>query len=127
MKRDEELSKRERQVLDIVYRLREASAADVLRDVPFESNDSAIRTFLRGLERKGLLKHRVDGNRYIYAPTTSPKKASRSVLRRVVDTFFGGSRAAAMAALLDVDAEGLSDEDERRLRAILDQATKGKK
>jgi predicted transcriptional regulator len=124
---DERLSKRERQVMDVIYRLGEASAADVLREVDFQSNDSAIRTFLRNLERKQLLKHRLDGARYIYSPRMSTKRLSRSLLQRMVDTFFGGSPAAAVAALLEVKGEGLSEEEADKLRKILRDATEGKR
>lgn len=116
------LSRRERQIMDIIYRLEQATAAEVMDRLPDPPSYSAVRAMLRILEEKGHLSHIQDGPRYVYAPTVAPEQASRSALRHVMRTFFDGSPAQAMAALLDETAAELSAEELERLSSIIDQA-----
>lgn len=85
---------------------------------------SAVRTFLRILEDKKIVRHEQDGARYVYIPTVEKKRASRSALRHVLNTFFGGSVTQAIVALLDEDSRNLSQEDWRRLRVMIEDARK---
>ncbi|MGH8048914.1 MAG: BlaI/MecI/CopY family transcriptional regulator [Chthoniobacterales bacterium] len=114
------LSRRERQIMDIVYARGEVSAADVEGALPNAPSYSSVRTLLRILEEKGHLKHCMDGPRYIFSPTRSRVQESRSALRRVVRTFFGGSFANAVAAL--VDGEKLTRADLARIEKIIRDA-----
>ena len=116
------LSRRERQIMDIIYRLERASAAEVLDRLPNAPSYSAVRAMLRILEEKGHLMHTQDGPRYIYSPTVAAAEASRSALRHVLKTFFDGSPAQAMAALLDETAEEMSDDELARLSTLIEQA-----
>jgi predicted transcriptional regulator len=116
------LGARERQILDAVYRLGEASVAEVLADLPDPPSYSAVRTMIRVLEKKGLLRHRQVGTKYVYRPTRSLESASRSALAHVLQTFFGGSATDAVAAILDVSASKLTDGDLQRLEQLIDQA-----
>lgn len=117
------LSRRERQIMDIVYRRGQATAAEVLADLPDPPSYSAVRALLRVLEEKGHLRHEQQGTRYIFLPTVAREKARRSALKNVVQTFFAGSAAQAVAALLDMQTE-LSDEELDRLAQIIEQARK---
>ena len=98
-------SRRERQIMDVIFARGEATAADVHAALPEPPSYSAVRAMLRILEDKGAIKHREDGPRYIYLPTESREKASRSALKRVVQTFFDGSLADAVAALVDAKVD----------------------
>src|SRR5260221_3721616 len=115
-------SRRERQIMDIVYAHGEAAAADVHEAMPDAQSYSAVRALRRILEEKGHLKHREDGARYIYLPTEPRGKASRSALRRVVQTFFDGSLSGAVAALVDAEGGKLSAEELKRIEAIIKAA-----
>ena len=95
------LSRRERQIMDIVYELDQASVADVLERLPDPPSYSAVRAMLRLLEEKGHLTHEQQGARYVYRPTVSRERARRSALRHLVRTFFEGSTEGAVAALTD--------------------------
>lgn len=116
------LSRRERQIMDIVYARGQATAADVVAALPDPPSYSAVRALLRILEQKGHLRHQQDGPRYVFLPTVSRDKARRSALRNLVRTFFDGSPAQAAAALID-QAE-LSDGDFARLADAIDKARK---
>lgn len=116
------LSRRERQIMDIVYRLEQATASEVMERLPDPPSYSAVRAMLRILEEKGHLTHSQDGPRYVYAPTVAPEQASRTALRHVMRTFFDGSAAQAMAALLDETADELSSEDFDRLSTLIEVA-----
>src|ERR1700761_3858541 len=120
------LSRRERQIMDIVYERGEAAAAGVREALPDAPSSSAVRTLLRILEEKGHLKHREDGPRYVFMPTEPRAKASRSALKRVVQTFFDGSLAGAVAALVDGEGGKVSAEELQRIEAIV-QAAKAAK
>src|SRR3954466_2041086 len=115
------LGRRERQIMDAVYRRGRATAADVLGDLPDPPSYSAVRGMLRLLEDKGHLRHEQDGPRYVYLPTTERDEARRSALAHLLRTFFDNSRESAMAALLDLSGR-LSDDEYRRLRSLLDHA-----
>ena len=116
------LSRRERQIMDIIYARGEAAAAEVQEALPDAPSYSAVRTILRILEEKGHLKHREDGPRYVFMPTEPRAKASRSALKRVVQTFFDGSLASAVAALVDGDGGKLSAEELQRIEGIIKSA-----
>src|SRR5438552_1269630 len=119
-----ELSRRERQIMDVIYRLGRASAAQVCRQLPDPPSYSAVRTLLTILERKGQLKHVVHGPRYVYLPTRSRHSVGRAALRQLLDTFFEGSLANAVAAhLSDPDAK-LTDQERKRLAAVIRVARK---
>jgi predicted transcriptional regulator len=123
-KSQRDLGRRERQIMDVIFRLGEGAVAEVRRELPDPPSYSAVRTMIRLLESKGLLKHRRDGNRYVYRPTQSKDSASRSALRHLIATFFSGSASDAVAAILDESSENLSDEDLGRIEQLIDQARK---
>jgi len=116
------LSRRERQIMDILYRRGPSSAKQVLNEMPDPPSYSAVRAMLRILEEKGFLKHEQDGQRYIYLPALPRGKARRTALRHLVDTFFDGSAEKAGAALLDVRANKLCDEELDRLAKLVEKA-----
>ena len=114
------LTKRERQIVDVLYRLGRATAADIMAAVPGAPSYSTIRTQLRVLEAKGHVRHEEQGLRYVYMPTVPRSAARRSALKHLVETFFDGSSAKAVAALLGGEASRLSDEDLDRIAQILE-------
>jgi predicted transcriptional regulator len=116
------LSRRERQIMDVLYRDRQATAADVLAALPDPPGYSAVRAMLRVLENKGHVRHLVDGTRYVYVPTLARERASRPALAGVLETFFDGSTEKAVAALLELSPSGLSEEELDRLSKLIDQA-----
>jgi|SRR5262245_40157477 predicted transcriptional regulator len=118
-----QLSRRERQIMDVIYRRGRATAAEVLEDLPDPPSYSAVRALLRLLEEKGHVQHEQDGPRYVYAPTVARDRARRSALKHVVRTFFDGSASEAMAALLDGETR-LDDAELDRLSAMIEQARK---
>jgi predicted transcriptional regulator len=118
------LSKRERQVMEALYRRGEATAADLHADLPDPPSRTAVRTFLRILEDKGHIAHRKDGREFIYRPTRAPQQVARSAFRKLLSTFFGGSLERAVAAYMADPAAELSEEDLERLRALIEQAKK---
>ena len=113
------LSRRERQIMDIIYARGAASAADVLADLPDPPGKTAVRTLLRILEEKGHLKHRQEGLTYVYLPSRSRGHAGRSAFRRVLRTFFEGSLEKAVAAHLGDSAADLSEEELARLANLI--------
>jgi BlaI family penicillinase repressor len=118
-----QLSRRERQIMDIIYARGEATAAEVVESMTDAPSYSAVRAFLRILEEKGFLKHREEGKRYVFLPTEPREKASKSALKQVVKTFFDGSLASAVAALVD-GREKISPEELQRLEDIIQKAMK---
>lgn len=118
------LSKREQEVLDIVYARGHASAAEVRDAMDAPPTDAAVRTTLRILVAKGHLRIVEDGPRYDYWPTVPADTARRSELQHVLRTFFGGSTESALATLLDLQAGALSDDTRRRLKRLIDRAAK---
>ena len=120
-----ELGKRERQIAEAVYRLKEASVAEVREQLADPPSYSAVRAMLGMLVRKKILKQRRDGKRYLYRPATPVEKASRTALSSVMQTFFGGQPAQVMATLLDV-SENLTVDDLDRMKQLIEQARKEK-
>jgi len=116
------LSRRERQVLDVLYRAGRATCAEVQNAMTDPPSYSAVRTFLRILEEKKIVRHEQDGARYVYIPIVEKERASRSALRHVLNTFFGGSVTQAISALLDEDSKNLSEEDWQRLSVMIADA-----
>lgn len=108
--------------MDIVYTRGEATAAEVSEDLPDDPSYSTVRTLLRILEEKGHLKHREDGQRFVYVPTRTRAAESKSALKRVVKTFFEGSLADAVAALVDTADGKLPAEELKRIEAIIKKA-----
>jgi predicted transcriptional regulator len=120
----EQLSRRERQIMDVVYRRGQATAAEVVAELPDPPGKTAVRTLLRILEEKGHLKHRQEGLAYVYLPSRPRDQAGRSALRRVLQTFFDGSLEKAVAAHLIDSGEELSPEELQRLADLIRQARK---
>lgn len=116
------LSKRERQILDILYRSSKATALEVQEQLPESPSYSAVRALLRILEDKGHVRHAADGAKYVYSPAVPAERARRSALTHLMHTFFEGSVGKAMLALLDSAPGDLSQEDLDRLQARLDEA-----
>ncbi len=108
--------------MDIVYRLGEATAAEVMENLPDPPSYSAVRALLRILEEKGHLRHRQQGPRYVYSPTVPIDRAKKTAMRHVLSTFFAGSVSQAVAALLDVSHESLTDEELARLARLIASA-----
>ena len=116
-----DLGKRERQIVESVYRLGEPSVAEVLQELTDPPSYSAVRAMLGILVEKGVLKYRQDVKRYLYRPAVPKEKARRSALQNVLSTFFNGEPLDAMAALLDVSANELTDEDLQRMKRLIEQ------
>ena len=124
MSKEEHLSRRERQIMDVLHQRGRASAAEVLAGLPEAPSYSAVRALLRILEEKGHIKHLREGARYVYQPRASRETARRSALKRVVATFFQGSVAQTVAALLDTADTRLSDSELHELQQTIEQARK---
>jgi predicted transcriptional regulator len=118
------LSRRERQIMDVVYRLGEASAQEVRSQLADPPSYSAVRAHLRVLEEKGHLRHKQAGPRYLYRPVVSREKASRSALAGLLNNFFGGSRERLVAALLEERDGALSEGELDNLADLVDRARK---
>src|SRR5712671_3023925 len=118
------LTRRERQIMDILYRHGRATAAEVMGDLSGEPNYSTVRTQLRVLEEKGQVRHEEEGLRYVYSPAVPRRTARRSALRHLVETFFDGSAEQVVGALLGGEGARLSDEE---LARIADMVAKAKK
>lgn len=116
------LTKRERQIMDRLYRLGRATASEVLEGLPGAPSYSTVRTQLRVLEAKGHVRHEAQGLRYIYMPTVSRHSARRSALKHLVETFFDGSNAKVVAALLGGEANKVTDEDLDRILELVRNA-----
>ena len=119
------LTRRERQIMDILYRLGRATASDVQAELTGEPNYSTVRTQLRVLERKGYARHDEEGLRYVYAPAVPRTTARMSALRHLVDTFFDGSVESVVGALLGGESSRISDEELTRIAAMVQKARKG--
>jgi len=118
------LSRREREIMDIIYARGQASAAEVREHLPDPPSYSAVRALLRILEEKGHLRHTQEGARYIYSPRKARAQAARAALERVINTFFENSAEKAVATLLEMKERDLSDEDLKRLGKMIEQARK---
>ncbi len=119
-----DLGKRERQIVEAVYRAGEASVCDVLAGLDEPPGYSAVRAMLGMLVQKGVLAYRRDGKRYLYRAVVPKRKAQESTLRRLLATLFGGRAYDAMAALLDAARDSLTDEELDRMRRLIDQTRK---
>jgi predicted transcriptional regulator len=124
MSRATALSRRERQIMDILYRRGRATAADVMQELSGDPHYSTVRTQLRVLERKGHVRHEEEGLRYVYLPAVPRHTARRSALRHLVDTFFDGSTEKAVTALLGRDSSRLSDDELDRIAELIVRARK---
>ena len=118
------LSRRERQIMDVLFERGRATAAEVQAGIADPPSYSAVRALLRILEEKGHVRHEQDGPRYVYLPRLDREKARRSALRHVVQTFFEGSTEQAMAALIDENGRRLSDDELRRMGELIERARK---
>jgi predicted transcriptional regulator len=116
------LTKRERQIMDALYRLGRATAAEILEAMPGAPSYSTVRTQLRVLETKGHVRHEEHGLRYVYMPTVPRHSARRSALKHLVETFFDGSNANVVAALLGGDGSRLSEDELDRIAALVENA-----
>ena len=121
-KGDEELTRRERQIMDVLYQLGRASVADVRANLADPPSYSTVRALLRILEEKGHVSHEASGPRYIYRPRLPREVARRSAMERVLQTFFDNSTEKAVAALLDMNASGLDDDELRRIEQMIAEA-----
>lgn len=119
-----QLSRRERQIMDVIYKHGRATAAEVLEQMPDPPSYSAVRAMLRVLEEKGHLKHKQIDKRYVFLPTVPRDNARRSALRHLLKTFFDGSREKMVAALLNDAPASLSDEELDRMAKLIEQAKK---
>src|ERR671912_2220235 len=113
------LSRREREIMDILYQLGRATAADLMKALPGEPSDSTVRTQLRVLEAKGHIRHQEEGLRYVYVPVVPRRVVRKSALKHLVNTFFDGSVEKVVAALLGPDGGRLSEEELNRIAEIV--------
>ena len=118
------LSRRERQIMDILFQRGKASASDVREAMADAPSYSAVRAMLRVLEEKGHVRHQEEGLRYVYVPTVARDKAKRAAVKHLLDTFFNGSPEQIVAALLDVSSTGLTRAELDRMAAMIDKARK---
>jgi predicted transcriptional regulator len=119
------LSRRERQIMDTLFRRGRATAAEVMADLPGEPSYSTVRTQLRVLEEKGHVRHEQDGVRFVYTPVVKRQAARKSALRHVVDTFFEGSTEQVVEALLGGGGSRLTEEQLDRIADLVERARKG--
>src|SRR5580658_2468077 len=124
---DPDLSRRERQIMDVLFARGRATGQEIQEGLQDNPNYSSVRTILRVLERKGYVRHVKEGLRYVYEPTVAREAASRSALQRIIRTFFDGSAKEAVAALLDPAAFQLSEQELKDLARIIDRAKKERK
>jgi len=118
------LSRRERQIMDIIYRLGHVTVAEVLPELPGEPAYSTVRAQLRDLEQKGHVRHEEQGQQYIYTPTVPRHAVRQSALKHLVHTFFDGSREKVVSALLGSESGSVSDEELERIAQIIEKARK---
>lgn len=121
-----DLSRRERQIMDIVYGLREATATQVLEAMPDAPTRTTVRTMLRILEQKGQLKHVKQGREFVYRPVNARKNVARAALKRVLNTFFDGSLEGAVSQHLSDSGTRMSDEELKRLSDLISEARRNK-
>lgn len=119
-----ELSRRERQIMDAVFELGEATVNQVVEAIPDAPTAMAVRRMMHILEEKGYLKRRENGREVIYAPRESKEKAGRGAFQKVIETFFGGSLEQALAAHLHSRKDAVSEEERQRLISLIEQAKK---
>jgi BlaI family transcriptional regulator, penicillinase repressor len=116
------LSRRERQIMDVLYRAGKATAAAVHQALPDPPSYAAVRATLRILEEKGHVRHETEDLRYVYKPSVSRDRAKRSALRHLLHTFFDGSISQVMASLIDLSPSGLDERELQRVRRLVDEA-----
>jgi predicted transcriptional regulator len=116
------LSRRERQIMDVLYQAGRATAAELMKSLPGEPSDSTVRTQLRVLEAKGHVRHEEDGVKYVYYPVVPRRVVRKSALKHVMNTFFDGSAEKVVAALLGADGGRLSEEELDRIADIVAKA-----
>jgi len=116
------LSRRERQIMEVIWAAGQATATEVLEKLPDPPSNSAVRALLKILETKGHVRHVADGNRYVFLPTVAPDRARRSAMQTVLNTFFEGSPEKAVAALLDVSRSDISDDELDRMSKMIEEA-----
>lgn len=116
------LSKRERQIMDVIYMLGEATAAEVLEHIPEEVGDASMRKLIRVVEQKGHISHRREGHSYVYFPTTPKKVAGKQALRHLLQTFFQGSAPKAVSTLLEVAGDEMSEEEIGKIQKLIKRA-----
>jgi predicted transcriptional regulator len=121
------LSRRERQIMDILYQRGKASASDVREAMEDAPGYSAVRAMLRVLEEKGHVKHQAEGLKYVYVPVVAREKAKRSAVKHLLDTFFAGSPEEIVAALLDVSATRLTRQELDRMSEMIEKAKREEK
>ncbi|MFN7139344.1 MAG: BlaI/MecI/CopY family transcriptional regulator [Limisphaerales bacterium] len=122
-----ELSRRERQIMDVIYHKGRATAMEVVEALPDPPSYSAVRALLAVLERKGHLSHIKEGAKYLYLPTEPRERAAESALKRILRTFFDNSAEKVVAALLDNSEKKISDEELQRLQTLIDKTRKEKR
>src|ERR1017187_4358396 len=127
MSAPEGLSRRERQIMDILYQRGKGSASDVREAMEDAPGYSAVRAMLRVLEEKGHVKHQAEGLKYVYVPVVAREKAKRSAVKHLLDTFFAGSPEQIVAALLDVSATRLTREELDRMSEMIEKAKREEK
>ncbi len=118
------LSRRERQIMDVVYRFGKATATEIVEGIPDPPTKDAIRRLIRILEEKGCLRHEEDGPRHIYFPTLAPEQARISALDHLLQTHFRGSVSQAITALLESSSDTLTDTEYRRIAELIEEARK---
>src|SRR3954471_13563972 len=118
------LTRRERQIMDVLYRRNRATAAEVMAELPGDPNYSTVRTQLRVLEDKGHVRHEEEGLRYVYAPAVPRHAARKSALKHLVDTFFDGSAEQVVAAVLGGEGARLTEDDLKRIAELVTKARK---
>jgi predicted transcriptional regulator len=121
------LTRRERQIMDVLYRLGRATAGEVMAELPGSPHDSTVRTQLRVLEEKGYVRHEAEGLRYVYMPAVARSTARRDALQHLLDTFFDGSAEQVVGALLGGEGKRVSDAELNRIAEMIAKAKKGKK
>jgi predicted transcriptional regulator len=118
------LSRREREIMDVVFAAGRVTASEVRERMPAPPSYSAVRATLRILEQKGMLKHEHEGKRYVYRATVTPERARQSAVDHLLNTFFGGSAAGAVLTLLEEPRHPLTDEELDRMARLIDRARK---
>jgi BlaI family transcriptional regulator, penicillinase repressor len=124
LEKQHKLSRRERQIMDVLYRTEKATAAEIHEALPDPPSYSAVRAMLRVLEEKGHIRHEAQDLRYVFYPVVTRERARKHAVRHLLDTFFEGSPTQAVATLLDVESRNLSDADFDRLAKLIEKARK---
>ena len=119
-----DLSKRERQIMEVIYRRKSASVKEVLGEIPNPPTYSAVRSILNILEEKGFLKHKKHGKKYVYSPTIPSGKATKSAINQLLSVYFENSIEKAVTTMLEMHTDGLTDADYIRLSQIIERARK---